>query len=189
MLQPGPGGVGEEKGEVADDEVVVVHPSQLACQPVIRKPQLRPYLPLVLGNGCRGPEPGRERRPSYGPAEDSRTWWFGRGAPILLTVVASPAPGVVASAHLLLEAGSTVAAVLLVAKAIPSDRCPVSCVLGVDRGLAHASRGRCMMLLGASPPSGGRSLGSSNSDVFQEVLEFALDTSPLGGGWLRHCSK
>jgi hypothetical protein len=42
MLQPGPGSVGEEKGEVADDEVVVVRPSQLACQPVIRKPQLRP---------------------------------------------------------------------------------------------------------------------------------------------------
>jgi hypothetical protein len=38
MLQLGPGSVGEEKGEVADDEVVVVRPSQLACQPVIRKP-------------------------------------------------------------------------------------------------------------------------------------------------------
>jgi hypothetical protein len=25
--------------------------------------------------------------------------------------------------------------------------------------------------------------------VFQEALEFALDTSPLGGGWLRHCSE
>jgi hypothetical protein len=45
MLQPGPGSVGEEKGEVVDDEVVVVCPSQLACQPVIRKPQLRPCLP------------------------------------------------------------------------------------------------------------------------------------------------
>jgi hypothetical protein len=45
MLQPGPGSVGEEKGEVADDEVVVVRPSQLACQPVILKPQLRPCLP------------------------------------------------------------------------------------------------------------------------------------------------
>jgi hypothetical protein len=30
MLQPGPGSVGEEKGKVADDEVVVVCPSQLA---------------------------------------------------------------------------------------------------------------------------------------------------------------
>jgi hypothetical protein len=45
MLQPGPGGVGEEQGEVADDEVVVVRSSQLACQPVVRKPQLRPCLP------------------------------------------------------------------------------------------------------------------------------------------------
>jgi hypothetical protein len=45
MLQPGPGSIKEEKGEVADDEVVVVRPSQLACQPVIRKPQLRPCLP------------------------------------------------------------------------------------------------------------------------------------------------
>jgi hypothetical protein len=45
MLQPCPGSVGEEEGEVADDEVVVVRPSQLACQPVIREPQLRPCLP------------------------------------------------------------------------------------------------------------------------------------------------
>jgi hypothetical protein len=45
MLQPGPGSVREEKGEVADDEVVVVRPSQLACQLVIRKPQLQPRLP------------------------------------------------------------------------------------------------------------------------------------------------
>jgi hypothetical protein len=45
MLQPCSGSVGEEKGEVADDEVVVICPSQLAGQPVIRKPQLRPCLP------------------------------------------------------------------------------------------------------------------------------------------------
>jgi hypothetical protein len=96
---------------------------------------------------------------------------------------------VVASVHLLLEAGSTVVAVLLVVEAIPGCRCPVSYVLGVDRGLAHASGGRCMMLRGASSPSGGRALGSSDSGIFQEVLEFALDTSPLGGGWLQHCSK
>jgi hypothetical protein len=189
MLQPGPGSVGEEKGEVADDEVVVVRPSQLACQPVIREPQLLPRLPRVLGNGSRGSEPGRERRPSYGPAEDPRTWWFGRGAPILLIVVASSASGVVASMHPFLEAGSTVAVVLLVAEAILGCRCPVSCVLGVDRGLAHVSGGRCVMLRGASSPSRGRALGSSGCSIFHEVLEFALDTSPLGGGWLRHCSK
>jgi hypothetical protein len=80
MLQPGPGGVGEEQGEVADDEVVIVRSSQLAGQPVVRKPQLRPCFPRVLCDGSRGPEPGRERRPSYGPAEGLRTWWFGRGA-------------------------------------------------------------------------------------------------------------
>jgi hypothetical protein len=45
MLQLGPGSVREENGEIADDEVVVVRPSQLACQPVIRKPQLRPCFP------------------------------------------------------------------------------------------------------------------------------------------------
>jgi hypothetical protein len=45
MLQPCPGSIGEEKGEVADDEVVVIRPSQLACQSVIRKPQLWPCLP------------------------------------------------------------------------------------------------------------------------------------------------
>jgi hypothetical protein len=38
MLQPGPAGVGEEQGEVADDEVVIVHSTQLAGQPVVREP-------------------------------------------------------------------------------------------------------------------------------------------------------
>jgi hypothetical protein len=93
MLQPGPGGVREEQGEVADDEVVVVRPTQLAGQPVVRKPQLRPCFPRVLGDGSRGSEPDREQRPSYGLAEGLRTWWFGRGALILLAVVASPRLG------------------------------------------------------------------------------------------------
>jgi hypothetical protein len=64
MLQPGPGGVREEQGEVADDGVVIVHSTQLAGQPVVREPQ----FPRVLGDGSRGSEPGREWRPSYGPA-------------------------------------------------------------------------------------------------------------------------
>jgi hypothetical protein len=38
MLQPGSGSVGEEGGEIADDEVVVVRPSQLTRQAVIREP-------------------------------------------------------------------------------------------------------------------------------------------------------
>jgi hypothetical protein len=95
MLQPGSGGVGEDQGEVADDEVVIVHSTQLAGQTVVREPQFRPCFPRVLGDGSRGSEPGRERRPSYGPAESLRTGWFGRGAPILPAVVASPTPGVV----------------------------------------------------------------------------------------------
>jgi hypothetical protein len=45
------------------------------------------------------------------------------------------------------------------------------------------------MLQGAPSPSGGRAFGSSDGGIFQEILEFALDTSPLGGGWLWHCSK
>jgi hypothetical protein len=45
MLQPGSGGIGEEQGEVADDEVVIVRSTQLAGQPVFRKPQFRPRFP------------------------------------------------------------------------------------------------------------------------------------------------
>jgi hypothetical protein len=45
------------------------------------------------------------------------------------------------------------------------------------------------MLRGASLPSGGRALSSSDCDIFQEILELALDTPPLGSGWLRHHSK
>jgi hypothetical protein len=77
MLQPGLGGVRVEQGEVADDEAVIVRSTQLAGQPVVRKPQFRPRFPQVLGDGSRGSEPGRERRPSYGPTEGLRTWWFG----------------------------------------------------------------------------------------------------------------
>jgi hypothetical protein len=189
MLQPGPGSVGEEQGEVADDEVVVVRPSQLACQPVVRKPQLRPCLPRVLGDSSRGPELRRERCPSYGPAEGSRTWWFGRGTQILLTVVASSAPRVVASAHLLFEACSTVAAVVLVAEAIRGYRRPVPRAPGADRGLPQVSGSHCAMLRGAPLPSGGRALGSSDHCAFQETLEFTLDTPTLVGGWLRHFSE
>jgi hypothetical protein len=146
MLQPGSGGVGEEQGEVADDEVVIIHSTQLVGQPVVHKPQLRPCFPRVLGDGSRGSELGRERRPSYGLAEGLQTRWFGRGAPILLTVVASPMPGVVASVHLLVGAGSTVAAVLLVAEATRGCRRRVPRAPGVDRGLPHESGSCCAML-------------------------------------------
>jgi hypothetical protein len=178
MLQPGPGGIGEEQGEVANDEVVVVRSSQLACQPVVHKPQLQPCFPRVLDDGSRGPEPGRERRPSYGPAEDPWPWRFGRGAPILLTVVASSTPWVVASVHLLIEAGSTVVAVVLIAEAIRGCRRRVPCAPGVDRGLSHESGSRCAMLRGAPLPLGGRAFGLLDRVILQEILEFSLDTPP-----------
>jgi hypothetical protein len=95
----------------------------------------------------------------------------------------------VASAHLLVEAGSTVETVVLVAEAIPGGRRLVPRALGMDRGFPHASGGHCMMLRGVSLPPGGGALGSSNCGAFQEILEFALDTPSLGGGWLRHGSK
>jgi hypothetical protein len=148
MLQRGSGGVGEEQGEVADDEVVIVRSTQLAGQPVLREPQFRPRLLRVLGDGSRGPELGWERRPSYGLAENLRTGWFGRRAPILPAVVASPTPGVVASAHPLVEVGSTVAAMVLVAEAARGRRRCVPRAPGVDRGFPRESGSHGAMLRG-----------------------------------------
>jgi hypothetical protein len=177
MLQPGLGGVREEQGEVADDEVVIIRSTQLAGQPVVRKPQFRPCFPRVLSDGSQGSEPGRERRPSYGLAESLRTGWFERGAPILPAVVASPTPGVVASAHLLVEVGSTVVAAVLVAEATRGCRRCVPRAPGVDRGFPHESGSRGAMLRGVPLPSGGRALGPSDRGILQEILEFSLDTS------------
>jgi hypothetical protein len=189
MLQPGSGGVEEEQGEVADDEVVIIRSTQLAGQPVVREPQFRPCFPRVLSDGSRGSEPGQERRPSYGPTESLRTGWFGRGALILPAVVASPMLGVVASTHLLVEVGSTVAAVVLAAEATRGCRRCVPRAPGVDRGFPHESGSRGAMLRGVPLPSGGRAFGLSDHDILQEILEFSLDTPPLGGGWFWHRSE
>jgi hypothetical protein len=189
MLRPGLGGVGEEQGKVADDEVVIIHSTQLAGQPVVREPQFQPCLPRVLGDGSRGSEPGRERSPSYGPAESLRTVWFGRGAPILPAVIASPTQGVVASAHLIIEVGSTIATVVLIAEASRGRRRCVLRAPGVDRGFPHESGSCGAMLRGVPLPSGGRAFGPSDRGILQEILELSLDTSPLGGGWFRHRSE
>jgi hypothetical protein len=82
-----------------------------------------------------------------------------------------------------------VAMVMLVAEATLGDRGLVPRALGIDRGLLHASGGRRVMLRVVSSPPGGGALGSSNCGTFQEILEFALDTPSLGGGWLQHCLK
>jgi hypothetical protein len=181
VLQPGASGVGEEQGEVADDEVVIVCSTQLAGQPVVREPQLRSHLPRVLCDGSRGSELSRERRPSNGPAEGLRTGWFGRGTPILPAVVASSTPGVVASAHPLVEVSPTVAVMVLVAEATQGRRRCVVRAPGVDRGFPHESGSHGMIFRGVPLPSGGGALGSSDRGAFQEILELSLDSPPLGG--------
>jgi hypothetical protein len=181
VLQPGASGVGEEQGEVADDEVVIVRSTQLAGQTLVREPQFRSRFPRVLCDSSRGSEPGRERRPSDGPAEGLRTEWFGRGTPILPAVVASPTPGVVASAHPLVEVGPTVVVMVLVAESTRGRRRGVARAPSVDRGFPHESGSRGMRFRGVPLPSGGRALGPSDRGAFQEILELPLYSPPLGG--------
>jgi hypothetical protein len=52
----------------------------------------------------------------------------------------------VASAHLLVEAGSMVKMVVLVAEAFPGGGRLARCTLGVDRGFPNALGGHCVML-------------------------------------------
>jgi hypothetical protein len=98
-------------------------------------------------------------------------------------------PGVVASVHFLVEAGSTVMAVVLVAEATRGCRRCVPRAPGVDRGFPHESGSRCAILRGEPLPSGGRALSPSDRGVLQEILEFSLDTPPLSGGRLQHRSE
>jgi hypothetical protein len=95
----------------------------------------------------------------------------------------------VASAHLLVEAGSMVEMVVLVAEAFPGGGCLIPCTLGMDRGFPNAPGGHHTMLRGVSSPTGGGAFGSSNRGALYKILEFALDVSSLGGGWLRHGPK
>jgi hypothetical protein len=130
-----------------------------------------------VGNGARR----MARLKACGPG--------GSGEGLLPAVVASPTPGVVASAHLLVEVGSTVAAVVLVAEATRGCRRCVPRAPGVDRGFPHESGSHGAMLRGVPLPSGGKAFGSSDRGILQEILELSLDTPPLGGGWFRHRSE
>jgi hypothetical protein len=164
-----------------DDEVAIVRSAQLAGQPVVREPQFWSRLPRVLCDSSRGSELGREQRPSYGVTENLRTGWFGRGTPILLAVVASPTPGVVASAHPLIEVGPTVAVMVLIAEATRGRRRCVARAPSVDRGFLQESGSRGAMFRGVPLPSGGGAFGPSDHDILQEILELSLNSPPLGG--------
>ena len=64
--------------------------------------------------------------------------------------VASPTPGVVASTHPLVEVGSTVAVVVLVAETTRGRRRRVAHAPRVDRGFPHESGSRGAMLRGVA---------------------------------------
>ena len=93
---------------------------------------------------------------------------------------------VVASAHPLVEAGSMVAVVVLVAEASRGCRRCVARAPGVDRGFPHESGSRGAMLRGVPLPLGGRALGPSYRGILQEILELSLDTPPFDGRWFWH---
>jgi hypothetical protein len=93
---------------------------------------------------------------------------------------------VVASAHPLVEVGPTVAVMVLVAEATRGRRRCVARAPGVDRGFPHESGSRDMMFRGVPLPSGGGAFGPPDRGALQEILEFSLDSPPLGGRWLRH---
>jgi hypothetical protein len=93
---------------------------------------------------------------------------------------------VVASAHLLVEVGSTVVVMVLIVEATRGRRRCVERAPGVDRGFPHESGSHDVMFRGVPLPSGGRAFGPSDRGVLQEILELSLDTPPLGGRWLRH---
>jgi hypothetical protein len=78
---------------------------------------------------------------------------------------------------------------VLVAEVTRGRRRGVPRVPGVDRGFPHEPGSCGAMLQGVPLPSGGRALGPSNRDIFQEILELSLDMPPLGGGWFRHRSE
>jgi hypothetical protein len=88
---------------------------------------------------------------------------------------------VVASAHILVEVGSTAAVMVLVAEATWGRKRCVARAPGVDRGFLHESGSHGAMLRGVPLPSGGRAFGPSDRGILQEIFELSLDTPPLGG--------
>jgi hypothetical protein len=90
-------------------------------------------------------------------------------------------PGVVASAHPLIEVGPTAVVMVLVAEATRGRRRCVERAPGVDRGFPHESGSHDARFRGVPLPSGGGAFGPSDRGILQEILELSLDTPPLGG--------
>jgi hypothetical protein len=83
--------------------------------------------------------------------------------------------------HLLVEVGSTVVVMVLIAEATRGRGRRVARALGVDRGFPHESGSHSAVLRGVALPSGGRAFGPSDRGILEEILELSLDTPPLGG--------
>jgi hypothetical protein len=90
-------------------------------------------------------------------------------------------PGVVASAHPLVEVGPTVVVMVLAAEATRGHRRCVARAPGVGRGFPHESGSHGMRFRGVPLPSGGGALGLPDRGAFQEIFELSLDSPPLGG--------
>jgi hypothetical protein len=86
----------EVQGQVADDDLVVGGPAQLARQAVVVEPHAGIRLPVVLDNGRGLAEAlGEGRRPDL-PAEHTGPRGLRRRGAVLVTVVASAPSRVVA---------------------------------------------------------------------------------------------
>jgi hypothetical protein len=72
ILEPGSGGVGEEQGELPNDDPVVGGPAQLTRQAEIGEPKFRFGFAVVLGESRGRAKPSREHRLTDSLAEDPR---------------------------------------------------------------------------------------------------------------------
>jgi hypothetical protein len=72
ILEPGSSGVGEEQGELSDDDPIVGGPAQLTRQVEIREPKFGFGFTVVLGESRGRAEPSREYRLVDSLTEDPR---------------------------------------------------------------------------------------------------------------------